>query len=112
MHNAAIDVLRRRQGDDVPLSDVHQGSESPERAYEQGERLRETLRAVQAFPPRQREATRLGITVILEDHQASRALPGHRAASGWVSRSMELSGHDAGRVLLSTECFLVVEKRM
>lgn len=56
VYNGAIDVLRRRHGDDLPEGDEHAGAEAPDEVLERRERLREVVTALQALPPRQRDA--------------------------------------------------------
>jgi RNA polymerase sigma factor (sigma-70 family) len=55
-HNAALNALRERTHVGEDLEDQLEGGEPPELAAERRQGLREVLTAVQALPPRQRDA--------------------------------------------------------
>jgi RNA polymerase sigma factor (sigma-70 family) len=56
-HNAALNVLRTASNRDTePISEQIDGVERPDQAFERRERLADAVAAVQALPPRQRDA--------------------------------------------------------
>jgi RNA polymerase sigma factor (sigma-70 family) len=56
-HNAALNVLRAGRGaTEEPIDDQIDGVERPDQAFERRERLADVVAAVQALPPRQRDA--------------------------------------------------------
>jgi RNA polymerase sigma factor (sigma-70 family) len=56
-HNAALNALRAGRGaTEEPIDDQIDGVERPDQAFERRERLADVVAAVQALPPRQRDA--------------------------------------------------------
>lgn len=55
-HNAAIDALRKQGPGHVQLDESLDGVERPDQAFERGQRVRDTVAAIQGLPKRQRRA--------------------------------------------------------
>ena len=55
-HNAALNALRAGAAGEEPISEELDGVERPDQAFERREKLADIVAAVQALPPRQRDA--------------------------------------------------------